>query len=396
MFGSLVVVYPTQHDGGALLLREKGKEWTFDSAEEIAQHHTKGSCVAYVAFYSDVEHEVDIVRSGYRVTMTYNLYFASTTRKPVQSSPRLLSNELVSLKEAFTKLLQDRHFLPKGGYLGFGLRQEYPLPRNDPGSRGFVKLVNYNDRLKGFGALLMAAAKSVGLKPKLNLWFPNPEYYYDGEYSDGILCDFIPRDRDWQEGDDETDIAFLHHWGGKRVGKVPKHVEAALEKFYNGSFSSEDEEEDKPGDQSGEDEGDPAIGVLAEKEDGDGGLAENERESGEDNNSGDEGSLEDDKMKLSVSDMGSEEYYAGFRNTNWEVPKTTSDVEWYQEVLDPTPIDMEVLWVSKPESTVNDKIGHQIQYITYGNEVGVEYHYGKLCLIVEVGSKEARQLIASS
>ena len=32
MFGSLVVVFPTRHEGGALQLRHKGQEWTFDSA----------------------------------------------------------------------------------------------------------------------------------------------------------------------------------------------------------------------------------------------------------------------------------------------------------------------------------------------------------------------------
>ncbi|KAF8878120.1 hypothetical protein CPB84DRAFT_1751976 [Gymnopilus junonius] len=32
--------------------------------------------VAFVAFYNDIEHEVSVVTAGYRVTLTYNLYFA--------------------------------------------------------------------------------------------------------------------------------------------------------------------------------------------------------------------------------------------------------------------------------------------------------------------------------
>ncbi|THH26453.1 hypothetical protein EUX98_g7738 [Antrodiella citrinella] len=72
MFGSLVIVFPTKHEGGALILRDYDEEWTFDSAKIISEHD--GLCVGYAAFYSDVEHEVAVVQSGYRVTLTYNLY----------------------------------------------------------------------------------------------------------------------------------------------------------------------------------------------------------------------------------------------------------------------------------------------------------------------------------
>jgi hypothetical protein len=37
MFGSLVVVFPTAHKGGALVLRHRGQEWTFDSAKEVSR-----------------------------------------------------------------------------------------------------------------------------------------------------------------------------------------------------------------------------------------------------------------------------------------------------------------------------------------------------------------------
>ncbi|KZT24045.1 hypothetical protein NEOLEDRAFT_1210256, partial [Neolentinus lepideus HHB14362 ss-1] len=36
MFGSLVVVYPTPHEGGALILCHRGKEWEFDSGKILA------------------------------------------------------------------------------------------------------------------------------------------------------------------------------------------------------------------------------------------------------------------------------------------------------------------------------------------------------------------------
>jgi hypothetical protein len=63
MFGSLVIVFPTKHEGGALTFRHGGGEWTFNSAEMV-RTQTEPS-IAYVAFYSDVEREVAPVTSGY-------------------------------------------------------------------------------------------------------------------------------------------------------------------------------------------------------------------------------------------------------------------------------------------------------------------------------------------
>lgn len=62
MFESLVLVYPTHHDGAALLLPHKGKVWTFDSGKAIQEH--QGLRIGYVAFFSDIEHEVTLVNSG--------------------------------------------------------------------------------------------------------------------------------------------------------------------------------------------------------------------------------------------------------------------------------------------------------------------------------------------
>jgi len=75
MFGSLVIVFPTPHEGGGLLFRHRGHEWIFDSGKELADAaERRQPSVAYVAFYSDIEHEVAPVISGYRVTLTFNLY----------------------------------------------------------------------------------------------------------------------------------------------------------------------------------------------------------------------------------------------------------------------------------------------------------------------------------
>ncbi|KZS88284.1 hypothetical protein SISNIDRAFT_459978, partial [Sistotremastrum niveocremeum HHB9708] len=70
MFGSLVLVLPTEHEGGALLLRDGTKEFRFES-DECHESPAGSVSVPWAAFYSQVEHEVLPVVSGYRVTLTY-------------------------------------------------------------------------------------------------------------------------------------------------------------------------------------------------------------------------------------------------------------------------------------------------------------------------------------
>ena len=118
MFGSLVIVFPTAHEGGALVLRDAGKEWVIDAAHDIKQN--PDSCVAFVAFYGDVTHEVLPVLSGHRVTLTWNI-FVAWPLTPI-AVPREVLNYDVVLKNALADLLADERLLPNGGYLAFGLR----------------------------------------------------------------------------------------------------------------------------------------------------------------------------------------------------------------------------------------------------------------------------------
>ena len=71
MFGTLVIVLPTPHKGGALLallLRHRGQEWAFDSGEALAAKDQP-------SMLRGIEHEVAPVISGRRITYTYSLSF---------------------------------------------------------------------------------------------------------------------------------------------------------------------------------------------------------------------------------------------------------------------------------------------------------------------------------
>ncbi|PBK87689.1 hypothetical protein ARMGADRAFT_451542 [Armillaria gallica] len=135
MMGSLVIVFPTPHEGGSLVLRQDGQEWTFSAERMFAESTAEAPFIFYIVFYSDVEHEVLPVTSGVRVTLTYNLYLEE---KPIV--PSLVSSAespiIDHVKEALEGLLSASDFLPEGGMLGFGLRHQYPIAMStDPGGQ---------------------------------------------------------------------------------------------------------------------------------------------------------------------------------------------------------------------------------------------------------------------
>jgi hypothetical protein len=119
MFGSLVVVLPTTHEGGQLVLRQGEKEWNLDFTDKFSTATEPSAC--FVAFFGDIEHEVLPVTSGYRVTLTYNLY-----HKPICPSTSSIPTPFhLKLKQALLDVVNDKSKLPNGGYLGFGLTHEY-------------------------------------------------------------------------------------------------------------------------------------------------------------------------------------------------------------------------------------------------------------------------------
>ena len=165
MFGSLVVVFPTPHEGGALSLRHHGQEWSFDSGQALAA--VDKPTIGYVAFFSDIEHEVAPVTSGHRITLTYNLYFDDGG--PVSKNDAVFEHFIPpqppnqqGFRETFEALLEDREFMADGGTLGFGLRHVYPI-------KGSLKHV-YNI-LKGSDEVLYQSMRALGFEPVLYVFY---------------------------------------------------------------------------------------------------------------------------------------------------------------------------------------------------------------------------------
>lgn len=67
MFGTLVIVLPSQFTGGELVVKHKGETQTFKQ-ERLSAFGSQ-----YAAFYADCKHELKKVTSGHRLCVVYNL-----------------------------------------------------------------------------------------------------------------------------------------------------------------------------------------------------------------------------------------------------------------------------------------------------------------------------------
>lgn len=108
----------------------------------------------FIAFFGGVEHEITPVSSGYRVTLTYNLYRKSSAVPP---NPVYTEFE-AQLMEGLAQLLKGPSFLPKGGILGFGLDHKYPINPTSTDLRGIEKC------LKGMDESIRRVCESLSLK----------------------------------------------------------------------------------------------------------------------------------------------------------------------------------------------------------------------------------------
>lgn len=152
MVATLVVSLPSVHTGGELVVDDGGTERTYRSSRDD---------LVLVAFYADRRHEVRPVRSGYRVTLTFNLMLTSaapaTDAGPVEQAAHHLTDH-------FTSPARSRY---GGRDLGEPTRLVFLLD-HEYSQRGLAAL-----RLKGADAervrLLQAAAEQASCETVLAL-----------------------------------------------------------------------------------------------------------------------------------------------------------------------------------------------------------------------------------
>lgn len=74
MFATMVLVLPSDHRGGELVIKHLGSEVVLDLRP------AEPSEVGFAAFYADCVHEVRPVKAGYRLVLVYNLRFVGKKR----------------------------------------------------------------------------------------------------------------------------------------------------------------------------------------------------------------------------------------------------------------------------------------------------------------------------
>ena len=187
MVATLVVSLPSVHSGGELVVDDGGTERTYRGSRDD---------LVLVAFYADRRHEVRPVRSGYRVTLTFNVMLTDPTPTsdagPVEQAAHHLT-------EHFTSPATSRY---GGRDLGEPTRLVFLLD-HEYSQKGLGA-----QRFKGADAervrLLQAAAEQAGCETVLALaeiketWdaIPTGESWGYGGYDD-----------EYEDPDDEPDDA---------------------------------------------------------------------------------------------------------------------------------------------------------------------------------------------
>ena len=158
MFGSLVVCLPSQFSNGKLVLNHRGVVQKFDWGSAV-QSQKPWNQLHWAAFFGDVEHQIERIWSGARITLTYLL------RRGRECSPHDAPGEDLAprIQEAWQALLADQSFLPDGGILAYPCCHLYHQDarfqqKQLPITRDSVTI------LKGRDHLVAATALQAGLK----------------------------------------------------------------------------------------------------------------------------------------------------------------------------------------------------------------------------------------
>ncbi len=188
MFGTLVVTLPSEHEGGELIVRHGGVEQVFN----LNCYDTEEIC--YAAFYTDCEHEVLPVKSGYRICLIYNLIAS----KGIQIAKPMIPNNEKQI-EAVTKILKS-----------WNQRNEAPKKLAYILSHHYTQASLSFDALKGEDAAVVEIVKAASAIARCEIYLGMVHIEESGaaEYSGygGY------RRRRWEDDDDDDD--------GYEVGEV--------------------------------------------------------------------------------------------------------------------------------------------------------------------------------
>jgi hypothetical protein len=164
MLGTLVVCLPSQFSNGAFVLKHHGVFQTYDWGRAIREQ-AEPTRIHWAAFFGDVDHQIEQIWGGLRVTLTYLLRYAPDARTEV--APAQISAPLAPLlQQIFRDLLDDARFLAGGGTLAFPCSHLY---HHDARFQRKLKPISRQtvSALKGRDYEVAAAAMAAGLEVSL-------------------------------------------------------------------------------------------------------------------------------------------------------------------------------------------------------------------------------------
>lgn len=166
MFGTLVVCLPSQFGSGKLVLSHRGIVQKFDWGQAISVQK-KSNQVHWAAFFGDVDHQIERIWSGARVTLTYLLRRDSGDSGDPSSRDTACEDLAPRIQEAWRALLADQKFLPKGGTLGYPCCHLYHQDARFQQTQSSITQQSVT-MLKGRDHLAAATALQAGLKVTFN------------------------------------------------------------------------------------------------------------------------------------------------------------------------------------------------------------------------------------
>jgi len=192
MFGTLVIVLPSLHSGGEIVVRHAGREVVLDLAT------TDVSQLNYAAFYADCEHAVRPVADGNRLCLVYNLIQRSgdSDRQKSLSAPDY-DEEIASVAKLLGDWVKRPDVPPKAVYL---LEHQY-----SPAGLSFLGLKNAD---AARGKVLGNAAQAIGCAVYLGIVHIEEEgaaeLIYDPDYHRSRWRHYDDDEEENEEGEFEV------------------------------------------------------------------------------------------------------------------------------------------------------------------------------------------------
>ena len=194
MVATLVIVLPSAHEGGELIVRHDGQEQTLEFGGTDSPFRLQ-----YGAFYADCEHEIRPVKSGHRLSLVYNLTLAKSKKAITAPKSGEHIDRVASLLGKWTKQAEPAK-------LAITLDHEYT-------EKGLIA-----DALKGVdrakARVLFEAARVAGCRAYLALltyWqIGAAEGGYDGGYGYRRYDDYD--DGDYEMGEVYDSSLTAEHW----------------------------------------------------------------------------------------------------------------------------------------------------------------------------------------